>query len=130
QRAGNAAGGGGDVVGVEARRADDARAHAGLVLGRQQRLQAGFPALVVDRADDVGGGLAGVGALFDAHDDDDRVGLVGDGGERGLERAGGADLADGIVDVGDEHGLIEREVGGGGFGRGADEADEIGRAHV
>ncbi|SVS35204.1 Uncharacterised protein [Klebsiella pneumoniae] len=71
-----------NLKGIETRHAEDARFNAGDGLRREQRFQPGVIAAFVGAADDVGNSLRfGIvaGTFGNAHNDNDRFRLVGDG---------------------------------------------------
>ena len=123
----------GHGLAVQARRAQDARLDAELGLGRQQRLQARV-LVAGGGADDLGVlvgaafGLGGAFAIGHAHDDQHRAALLLDGVQRQGQRALGAGLADGRIDLGDQHRTVQRESGRIGVAGSGHEADH-GRGH-
>ncbi len=122
-----------DLLGVEARDADDPRTDTGARLCHEQRLQAGVDAAGGTTDDVLGRGL-GVRAGGDAHNDHEGRALVGDGPERQAQRTSRPGHADRRDDVGDQDRAIEREGGvervgrsADGGGGGGDQADDGGR---
>lgn len=99
---------GGHRQGIQARHTEDARAHAQLRLGREQRLEASVVAARGGRTDDVADGLRRIFALGYPHHHRDRAGLVGDGIQAAGERALTAGLAAGSQHVGEQYGLVQR----------------------
>lgn len=120
----SAASGGRHRLGIQRWHADDARRHAQLLLGGEQRLQAGELARLGGGADDVGGGFLVIDAPGHAHHHDDRLGLVADRGEGVFQRALGTVLADRGIDIGDQSRVVEGEGGVVGIFGGADHADD------
>ncbi len=91
-----------------------------------QCLEAGEAAIRQRLSDDVGGGLFVGGAFGNAHDDGDGVNGVGDRLQCFGQGALGAGFANGFLHVGNDYRLVEREYGGVGIFRMAQQADHGG----
>lgn len=117
---------GSDRLGIQARRAEDARYHAQAGLGGKQGLHAGVLAIGADAADDRAVGRGFILARLHSHHNGRGVGLVGDRLQAGGQRTASASLTDGGLNVGDEYRRIEREGGGVGVVGGGYQADDRG----
>ena len=121
--------GGGDGFGVQAWGAQNARLHAQLLLRCQQGLHAGV--LAAHSGADHLGRLVGLdgfcvcaGAHRYAHHHHHGAGLVFDGHQRAGQRAFGASLANGSVNLREQHRLVLGECYGVGIGCGGDQPDD------